>query len=66
MEKIKEEILRITKDSKSITNSELCQLLRTYKVKLNPINYDIIYKFLEENEISLIVREDNKKYVLAK
>lgn len=66
MNKLKEEILILTKESKSITNSELCQLLRTYKVKLKPINYDIIYKFLKENEISLIVREDNKKYVLAK
>lgn len=67
MDKLKEAILKITSDTKVITENQLFKLLMTYHVRLSSINYNIIYRFLNENEISLISGEENdKKYSLAK
>lgn len=66
MDKLKKEILKITSDTRVLTQKELFHLLLKNKVKLNMTNYQTIILFLKENKIKLIDKEDKNQYVLRK
>jgi len=69
MDKLKEEILKVTNDNKILTQRQLLKLLRICNVRLSFENYNELYSFLEDNEISLTSNESNesneKKYILG-
>lgn len=66
MEKLKQKILSLTSNNKTITNEQLCELLMTENVKLSNENIISICAFIEKEKISLISEKEIKKYVLEK
>ena len=66
MEKLKEKILLLAKETNNISYDQLCKLLIQNQVSLSKENFNIIYSFLNENGISLRNTSDNKGYALAK
>ena len=72
MDKLKEEILKITKETKCLTDGQLVRLLISHNVRLDRENFDDIYSFLKSNKIALrnpsgqSNTAGSKEYVLAK
>lgn len=72
MDNLKKDILEITKETKTLSSSQLIRLLFKHNVGLDRKSYDEIYSFLQENKISLRNSSSqsnttgSKEYILAK
>ena len=66
MQELKQKILSLKSNNKTITNEQLCDLLMTENIKLNIQNINNVCDFIEKEQITLVSENNTKKRILKK